>query len=183
VISKADKGSAVVIQNRIDYVNKIMVILGDKSKFTLLESDPTIKREAALQRKLLKLKNAGNISEEDYKKIRPTGLGPSILYGSCKVHTNKEPNRPVIRTIKTYIYCLGKWIDELIKPIKPVSRHPLRDTIEFCEKVKKFKKRHKGCHMGSNDVVNLYTCIPTNETIIEYAMKLLVSAIVNITKN
>ncbi len=80
-----------------------MEILGDKSKFTLLESDPTIKREAALQRKLLNLKNMGNISEEDYKRIRPSGSGPGILYGSCKVHKNKEPNRPVIRTIKTYI--------------------------------------------------------------------------------
>ena len=134
VITKADKGNAIVIQDRKDYVDKVLKILSDKTKFSLLEEDPTIKREAALQKKLLGLKNGGKISDEDYKKIRPVGSGPGILYGSCKVHKNDKPSRPVLRTINTFIYYLGKWLDELIKPIKPPSHHSVTDTFKFCDR-------------------------------------------------
>ena len=52
VISKADKGNAVVVQNKLDYIKQAEAILADKTKFACLESDPTIERELKLQRKL-----------------------------------------------------------------------------------------------------------------------------------
>ena len=52
IISKADKGNAVVIQNKSDYLDKVHKILQTEGKFKLLPDDPTIKREYNLQKYL-----------------------------------------------------------------------------------------------------------------------------------
>lgn len=47
IISNADKGNAIVIQDKIDYTNKLFKLLEDKSKFKCLE-DPTLEKEKSL---------------------------------------------------------------------------------------------------------------------------------------
>ena len=53
---KPDKGNRVVILDRKLYNNAIEEIISDTSKFEKLNEDPTLKREASLQRFLRKLK-------------------------------------------------------------------------------------------------------------------------------
>ena len=50
VITKPDKGNGVVILDRKLYNNAIEEIISDTSKFEKLSEDPTLKREASLQR-------------------------------------------------------------------------------------------------------------------------------------
>ena len=54
VITKPDKGNGVVILDRKLDNNTIEEIISDKSKFEKLNEDPTLKREASLQRFLRK---------------------------------------------------------------------------------------------------------------------------------
>ena len=56
IISKLDKGNAVVILDRKLYNNTIQKIISDTSKFAKLDEDPPLKRETSLQRFLHKLK-------------------------------------------------------------------------------------------------------------------------------
>ena len=56
VITKPDKGNGVVILDRKLYDSAIQEIIPDTSKFEKLNEDPTLKREALLQRFLRKLK-------------------------------------------------------------------------------------------------------------------------------
>ena len=65
IISKADKGNAVVIQNKSDYLDKVHKILQTEGKFKLLPDDPTIKREYNLQKYLR------TVSEKKMKKAIP----------------------------------------------------------------------------------------------------------------
>ena len=53
---KPDKGNGVVILNRKLYNNAIEEITSDTSKFEKFNEDPTLKREASLQRFLRKLR-------------------------------------------------------------------------------------------------------------------------------
>ena len=53
---KPDKGNGVVILDRKLYDNAIQELILDTSKFEKLNEDPTLKREASLQRFLCKLK-------------------------------------------------------------------------------------------------------------------------------
>ena len=50
VITKPDKGNGVVILDRKLYDNAIQEIISDTFKFEKLNEDPTLKREASLQR-------------------------------------------------------------------------------------------------------------------------------------
>ena len=56
VITKPDKGNGVAIFDRKLYDNAIQEIISDTSKFEKLNEDPTLKREASIQRFLHKLK-------------------------------------------------------------------------------------------------------------------------------
>ena len=68
VITKADKGNGVVILDRKLYNNVIEEIISDSSKFQKLNEDPTLKREASLQRFLRKLKQKNVFNEIEYDK-------------------------------------------------------------------------------------------------------------------
>jgi len=46
IITKADKGNAVVIQDLSDYTAKVNLLLTTDNKFNKLNDDPTLKREA-----------------------------------------------------------------------------------------------------------------------------------------
>ena len=56
IITKPDKGNGVVILDWKLYDNAIQEIISDTYKFEKLNEDPTLKREASLQRFLCKLK-------------------------------------------------------------------------------------------------------------------------------
>ena len=68
VISKVDKGNAIVILNKQDYINKGNELLNDKNVFKKNSSNITDKREKSLIEFLLKLKNNKIIDEKKKKK-------------------------------------------------------------------------------------------------------------------
>ena len=86
VITKPDKGNGVVILDRKLYNNAIEEIISDSSKFEKLNADPTLKREASLQRFLRKLKQKYFFNEIEYDKLYSSGSAPARIYGSPKMH-------------------------------------------------------------------------------------------------
>ena len=100
LITKADKGSGVVILNKSDYVNKMECILSDISKFKFLgpvsKFDKNGKNEAKLQRHLLKLVKADELPQNVYQFIRPTGSQRPRMYGLPKIHKQNAPCRPIL---------------------------------------------------------------------------------------
>ena len=86
VITKPDKGNGVVIMDRKSYIEKMLNILSDPSKFRKLDVDPTLKREGQLQRFLRTLKGSKFINSSDYEKIYPKGSKCARMYGLPKLH-------------------------------------------------------------------------------------------------
>ena len=86
VITKPDKGNGVVILDRKLYNNAIEGIISDTSKFEKLNEQPTLKREASLQRFLHKLKQKNFFNEIEYGKLYLSGSAPARVYGTPKMH-------------------------------------------------------------------------------------------------
>ena len=63
--------------------NAIQELISDTSKFKKLNEDPTLKREASLQRFLRKLKQKNFFNENEYDKLYPSGSAPARIYGKC----------------------------------------------------------------------------------------------------
>ena len=100
VITRPDKGKGVVILRRKDYIDKMTTILNDTSKFTRLgpctSHDSTARIERSLQDMLRELKKKGEISDEIYKRIRPTGSIRARMYGVPNVQKAGVPMRPIL---------------------------------------------------------------------------------------
>jgi len=164
IITKADKGNAVVIQEKSDYIAKIQQLLLADGKFAQMKEDETIKRELSLQNYLRSLKKEQAIPEEVYKDIYPYGSRAGILYGLPKIHKNGAPIRPIISAIGTYNYKLAKYLDKILKPLVSESNIIIKDTFDFVNRVSQIQNNNDQ-YMVSFDVESLFTNIPTLETI------------------
>ena len=186
VISKADKGNAVVIQNITDYKAKVRKILDQPGKFKKLKRDVTKTRENSLLATLKELKREDGMvpdkrckngmrhephrkaeqrmSENVYEHVRPVGSRAGVLYGLPKIHKPDAPIRPIISAVSTYNYKLAKYLDSILKPIFESDEYMVQDTFDFVEKVRDLNvDEHK--YIVSFDVESLFTNVPTRETI------------------
>ena len=107
VITKPNKGNGVVILDRKLYNNAIEGIIPDTSKFEKLNEDPTLKREASLQRFLCKLKQKNFFNEIEYDKLYPSGSAPACIYGTPKMHKFSSSDSfpklcPIVSSIARY---------------------------------------------------------------------------------
>lgn len=116
VVTKADKGNAVVIQNKGDYMKKVSEILRTRGKFKKHPDDPTIERKKSLQNALRYLW-IGHLDDTILDRITPCGSRSEVLYGLPKVHKKGAPIRPIISAVQTYNYGLSKYLVEILKSI------------------------------------------------------------------
>ena len=163
VVTKADKGNAVVIQNRTDYMKKVSAILCTRGKFKKLPADPTVDREKSLQNSLRYLWKNRQLDDTILDRITPCGSRSGVLYGLPKVHKKGAPIRPIISAVQTYNYGLAKYLDEILKP-NVDKEMMLTDTYDFVNKLTVLNTKDDK-KMVSFDVESLFTNIPTRETI------------------
>lgn len=164
VISKADKGNAVVIQNVDEYRRKVSEILNVSGKFKKLRSDPTYDREKYIYGHLSYIWRDRHLDPEVLKRVLPCGSRAGVMYGLPKIHKSGVPIRPIISAVNTYNYNLAKYLDEILKPLIKDNKMMLIDTFDFVNKVSKLD-HEKDKYLVSFDVESLFTNIPTTETI------------------
>ena len=166
VVLKPDKGNSVVLFDRSDYVQRMLEIIGDSTKFELLPDDPTTKREESLQRLLLRIKKKGFFDESTYNKIYPRGSRPARIYGSPKMHKISgnaiPPFRPIVSSIGTFNHALARFLSDMLTPHIP-GTHSTQDSFSFVNELQ--QAGICGSFLTSFDVESLFTNIPLNETI------------------
>ena len=114
------------------------MLSSDRNKFRTLPTDPTNARFSSLQQYLRKLKNRGEITEEDYKTIYLKNTKIGRAHGSAKVHkeyTRIPPLRPIVDTIGSTHYGVGKYISRLLHPLT-LNKYHLKDSFDAAEKIK-----------------------------------------------
>ena len=166
VITKPDKGNGVVILDRKLYNNAIEEIISDTCKFEKLNEDPTLKREASLQRFLRKLKQKNFLNEIEYDKLCPSGSAPARIYGTPKMHKFSSSDsfpklRPIVSSIGTFNYNLARFLCDLLLPLVP-NDYSCKDTFSFVSQIKNANLSKK--FLVSYDVTSLFTNIPLQET-------------------
>ena len=83
VILTADKGVAMVVMDREEYVTKTQELLAQPA-YKLIPRDPTNKIKAQLITKQRKIKRDNNLDEGKYKAMYPTGCIPPSFMGNPK---------------------------------------------------------------------------------------------------
>ena len=83
-----------------------------------LNEDPTLKREASLQRFLRKLKQKNFFNKIEYDKLYPSGSAPARIYETPKMHKFSSNDsfpklRPIVSSISIFNHNLPCFLCDL----------------------------------------------------------------------
>jgi hypothetical protein len=168
VIKKADKGSAIVIMNKEDYLFEGYRQLQNPLHYKRLEKPIFMETAKLITDILIDLKEASYISEKQLKFLQPTADPRSrIFYTLPKIHkpTDKwtvpgkiPPGRPIVSDCDSESEKVAGFIDDYIKG--KANKHPsyLKDTYDFVEKIKDLEIP-EGALLITLDVESMYTNI------------------------
>ena len=139
IIKKANKGSAVVVQNHSDYINEGLRQLSDKNFYLETKTDLTAKHNALVQTEVKRLISTKEISEKTGQYLFIENARTSKLYLLPKIHKNVNP--PPRQT-----NCFGQWMPHwksftICRPLYPTNRPK---TPGICQRQWTFYQYHKG---------------------------------------
>ena len=100
LILTADKGVALVVIDKADYIEKAEELL-NKETYKKIPEDPTHRQKDKLINILRNINTEGGLSEEAYRILYSTGAGSPKFYGLPKIHKPGIPLRPIISSIGT----------------------------------------------------------------------------------
>ena len=137
VIKKADKGGAVVLQNRQDYVNEGLRQLSNGKFYQKMNSDRTVPHNEMVKKQLFDMTTRGEITKSvrDYL-ILDTPRNPEF-YMLPKIHksTTPPPGRPIISANSSPTERISAFVDHFLRPIVTKGKSYLKDRSDFLKKL------------------------------------------------
>ena len=107
VIVTVDKGVAMVVSDKEDYIKKARDLLFQPA-YKELPRDPTNKIKAQLITKLRRIKKDSKLDKGMYKAMYPTGCVLPKFYGLPKIHKTGNPLRPIVSSRDSVTYGVVK---------------------------------------------------------------------------
>jgi len=136
IIYKADKGNAIVILNKSDYVSKMKSILNNR-QFSRTNKCILKEKEAEMNKIIRELEKNKIIDEKLFWKLHSTSSNVPTLYGQPKIHKAGLPMRPIISSIGAYNYFLSKYLASKISQCKQPTSSYVKDSFEFVKMILK----------------------------------------------
>ncbi len=132
----ADKGTAMVVMDTKDYDAKCLTILSDTDTYEVLKNDPTSSLQRQLIDKLKSLKKSGNLTHQEYTKMRPSGdkSPPPKFYGLPKIHKTGAPLRPINSACGSLFYGTAKEMARILGPLVGKNGYSVNNTKDFVDR-------------------------------------------------
>lgn len=164
VIKPADKGGAIVILDKSEYLEEGMRQLSDSQFYKELPNDPTKSYETEVQDTLESLLGESKVTAAMMKIMSPKHSVPGRFYLLPKIHKNNHPGRPIVSSNGTVTEKISSFINHIIKDIPPTFPSYIKDTSHFLQEIAAIVIS-PGCFLVTLDVCSLYTNIPHLEGI------------------
>jgi peptide-methionine (R)-S-oxide reductase len=167
VIKPADKGSAVVIQNKIDYIAEGLKQLKDPKFYVEVDQDLTPNHNLQVKEFIQTLVHDQEISQECANYLFIEKPRTPQLYLLPKIHKNKvpPPGRPIVSGNSSPTERLSQLADLFLQPLVASTPSYVRDTTDFINKIQNVSNLLPGSTLCTIDVTSLYTNIPNQEGI------------------
>ena len=167
VIKEADKGSAVVVWDREDYVKEAMSQLNNTEVYeeTTFEKD---KISELISKTLGKMKEKGEISDKNVEYFMINNPKLARFYLLPKIHKRlfNVPGRPVVSHTGFFTERISSFVDFHLQPLAQKVKSYIKDTNDFLHKLKGIINLPKDAIMCTIDVVGLYPSIPHDEGLV-----------------
>ena len=158
IVLTADKGVAMVVLDKQDYINKSNQLL-NQNTYKVISKDPTNTIKNKRINILKGIKTKTGLGSNTYKSMYPTGCVPPKFYGLPKIHKPDTPLRPIVSSCGSVTYGVAKELAKILKPLVGKSPHHINSTQDFVEQAKHFKLEAGEC-LSSYDVSALFTSVP-----------------------
>ena len=168
VIKPADKGSATVIMNKVDYVREANRQLANKKHYASLNNPVYPLAATAISSVLSTLRRKGYISDRQVNYLQsPIAPRHRQLYLLPKIHKPPDtwhqpgkmpPGRPIISDCGSESYRIAEFIDHFLAPLAVTHAAYVKDTTDFLDKITKLSIPNDAL-LFSMDVESLYTNI------------------------
>ena len=155
-----DKGVAMVVMDRQDYINKSNN-LSAQPAYRPIPQDPTNKIKAKLITLLKKVKRQTGLDGNTYKAMCPMGCSAPKFYGLPKIHKPGTPLRSTLSNHGSVTYEVAEVLTKILKPLVGKSPHHVHSTQDFVEQTNKVILMPGEC-LSSYDVTALFTSVPVD---------------------
>ena len=165
VIKPADKGAAIVIINRSDYLKEGYKQLTDTKFYKHVEEDLSQKHMNEIALRIESMFQDGEIDETVKLYLAGKTCRTARFYLLPKIHKQirPPPGRPVVAGIGSPTEKISQFVDHFLNPISMKVKSYIRDTNDFLHKLKVLEEFEEGTLLVTMDVTSLYTNIPNNE--------------------
>ena len=172
-IKKADKGSAIVVMNTVDYIQEANSQLSDDKFYVKTPTDYTENHKNEIKKVLRDIKGRGGLTEKTYEGLvkSVTESRTARFYFLPKILKSIIKGRPIISGTKSPTEKISEFVDEHIKQFVPKIRSYIRDTPHFIKEIENFTIDGP-CLLVTMDVTSLYPNIPNHEGMVAVAQTL-----------
>ena len=162
IIKPADKGAAVVVMNREDYLKEGYRQLSDPLFYRALVEDPTEQYRIEVNNLLEDMKQNGEIDENTQSYLSNKTCSTSEFYMLPKLHKGQTPcpGRPIISANGSPTEKISQFVDHFLNPPTQKLKSYVRDTTHLLQKLDSIGVLPPGCILATLDVSSLYTNIP-----------------------
>ena len=165
IITKADKGGAVVIVDVDDYIQEANRQLDNKEFYKKLTIDTTEINRIKVNRTINELKSSHLLNEKIANDLLSSEAKTPQFKMSPKVHKEGNPERPVVSSIDCHTTKISKYIDNQLQPHVKELKSYVKDSTDFIRKINSMEKIPDNSILVTMDVRSLYTNIPNKEGI------------------
>ena len=162
VIRPADKGSEIVVMNKIDYIDKANEELY-KSDTYVETDDETKKVTNDVRRIVKKMFNNGWIDDKVKEYMMPNFPKCGQLKGNPKMHKDNAPLRSIVSTISHPTEKLAEIAEEELNEWVCNLPSFVKDTTDFLQKVAEVNCINNKSLLFTMDVKALYPSVPKQE--------------------
>ena len=141
IIKEADKGSAVVVRDREDYLAEADSQLGDQNVYQEIFGDAVSPLIKIVKNCLSRINRRGDISKQtlDYFLVERPRLGRFYLLPKIHKRLFDVPGRPVISNSGYFTENIFAFVDYHLKPLSRQVNSYIQDTNDFLRKLNGLK--------------------------------------------
>ena len=165
IITKADKGGAVVIVDVKDYIKEAERQLHNTENYRKLQEDPTATNMKLVNDKIETFKKQRLINEKVPEGLKINDPKTLKFYLRPKIHQEGNPGRAVVSSVNCHIANISKYVDYYLQPVVNEIPSYVKDTQDFLKNLEKVKYIPQESLLVTLDVKSLYANIPNNEGI------------------
>ena len=167
VIKPADKGSCVVVWDKLDYLAEAENHLKDNNTYQDVKfgDDDLVKLVEKSNQMFKQLLFKQNISSSEFKYFsynykKSTNLGKMYLLPKIYKRLESVPGRPVISNCGTPTEKVSEFLDYHLKPTMQSAKSYIKDSSDFLRKLNDLGKLPENAILVTTDVVGLYPSNP-----------------------